>query len=151
MVGYSATWVSTRKDGGQARRLHGSAWSSSLCLLLLRGVGEQGCHSQFREKQAAGLCSRQDLSFPSSLRPGSACSCRPTGLPWPFLPHSARHAGPCSTRSNQQRSQDTIVQIVHARLTPSVLFVAIANDRGRQRKAGFDGAHHSIGVHRPDY
>ena len=73
--------VDRRKDGGQAGRLHGSAWSSSLCLLLLRGVGEQGCHSQFREKQAAGLCSRQDLSFPSSLRPGSACSSLPTDRP----------------------------------------------------------------------
>ena len=63
------------------RRCRGRRPLRPLPELPLRGVGEQGCHSQFREKQAAGLCSRQDLSFPSSLRPGSACSSLPTDRP----------------------------------------------------------------------
>jgi hypothetical protein len=132
----------------QAGFTAGSAWSSSsLCLLLLRGVGEQGCHSQFRAQQP-GLCSRQDLSFPSSLRPGSACSSLPTDRP-----AMAILAPFCSPRRSLQHQIEPAAQSRHysadSTCTPDAIYFICCNCKRQrmQRKAGFDGVHHSIGVH----
>ena len=117
-----------RKYGGQAGRLHGhcacycsGAWASKAAI------------PNSRRSMQPGLCSRQDLSFPSSLRPGSACSSLPTNRP-----AMAILAPFCSPRRPLQHQIEPAAQSRHysadSTCTPDAICFICCNCK-RQREA----------------